>query len=172
MDLINMYQTINQVKEITGGKSITVDQITKDIFGMKICNASVQLINGGKTKDVYKNNGLNKNIVKSYSNVDSLYYNVVKGNKNYKPAKGKQNGNLGKKLVRNGNGETTYVDKAVYEELIESGKIKKTKSEANKKKTTKIRGGALLCGSVGDIFNGSNSSNTAGKKDYSKVGML
>lgn len=149
-----MYSTINKIKDVTGG-SLDVDQVAKDVFGMKICNASVQIINGNKSNAAYKANGLNKNLIKTYTNFDSLYYNVAKGNKEYKPAK-RPNPNKGKKLIRNGNGDVQYVDKIVYDELVESGKLKKAKPEASKKKKqSKIRGGALMNGCDVELFGGS-----------------
>ena len=160
-------ELVSQNKHLLN-EDINFEELITKMNKLKVGAASLLVSNGMKVSDALKEVSINNGMVKKVSN-KSIYHTA-------KLTKTKNNTNLnkGKKLIRHSNGQTEFIDKEVYDHLLDAGKLKKKVSEKNKKKdkkgSTNIRGGALLSRSIGDLS--SSASIEGGKKDYSKVGML
>ena len=157
--VIKAYEEINKVKSVIGG-NISLEKVMEDMNNVKILNTYTDICNGVKTSNAMSSNKLNKNIIKNFCGVNSLYF-ASKGNVEYKAkTSNKPNPNKGKKMVRDGE-KCYYISKADYNELVEAGKVKgKSVEKSKKKKSVNIRGGAILSSDVGDLVNGLNVTNT------------
>ena len=169
---IRVSEFISKNAGLFNGK-ITVDNINdvmNKVYQVKQLDAALMIVNGVKTKEALQTAHISAGMIKKLA--DKTIYQQVK-KIDPKPTKKYKNLNKGKKLIRNGKGEVQYVDKIVYDELLESGKIKAKPVTGKKNKPSNIRGGALMNGSDVELFGGSSTSNiSVTKKDYSKVGLL
>lgn len=158
-------ELVSQNKHLLS-EDINFEELITKMNKLKAGAASLLVSNGMKVSDALKEVNINNSMVKKVSN-KSVYHTA----KLTKTKNNNTNPNKGKKLIRHSNGSTEFVDKQVYDHLLDSGKLKKKVNEKKKKKgSTNIRGGALLSGSIGDLS--SSVSIEGGKKDYSRVGML
>lgn len=117
---------------------IKIDELQNSLTNLKVKAALINTICGGKYRASLKDMNVSKNDLKNCEETksyNSVYFNLIKGNKKYKPTKSSGNNNKGMKLY---NGE--WISQSDYHRLENSGKLHAKNKKQKKGKT--IRSGA------------------------------
>lgn len=135
-------------------EDIDFEELILRMNRLKAGSASLLVSDGMKVSEALKEVNISNGMVKKVN--DKSVYHTAKMTK----CKINNHPNKGKKLVRNMNGDTQYVDVEVYEQLLANGKLsvksKKNATKSKKKKGSTIRGGALVNGNIDELLNGSS----------------
>jgi hypothetical protein len=164
MEQIDKYENIaakvDSITELADKLNvIKISDLQNNLTNLKVKAALINTICGGKYSSSLKEMNVSKNDLKNCEDTksyNSVYFNLVKGNKKYKPAKKSGSHNKGMKLY---NGE--WISQSDFDRLENGGKLHNKNKKVKKVKT--IRHGATGDVEVrnGSVNFGSNSYNNS-----------